>query len=50
LPASKKASSFSVVSAWRGVFVRTRRTVQCSRLVASNVMKLGYVAERRIKT
>ena len=39
--ASKNASSFSVVSACSGVLVRTRRTVQCSRLVASNVMKLG---------
>jgi hypothetical protein len=32
------------------VFVRTRRTVVCSRLVASNVMKLGYVADRRMNT
>ena len=39
--ASKYASSFSVVSACSGVFVRTRRTVQRSRLVASNVRKLG---------
>src|SRR5262249_60980186 len=48
--ASKNASSFSVVSAWSGVFVRTRRTVQRSRLVASNVRKLGYGADRRMKT
>ena len=40
--ASKDASSFSIVSACSGVFVRTRRTVVYSRLVASNVMKLGY--------
>ena len=39
--ASKYASSFSVVSACSGVLVRTRRTIACSRLVASNVMKLG---------
>ena len=50
LAASKNASSFSMVSAWSGVLVRTRRTVQCSRLVASNVIKLGYVAERRTNT
>src|SRR5439155_15149418 len=50
LAASKNASSFSVVSAWSGVLVRTRRTVQCSRLVASNAIKLGYVADRRTNT
>ena len=43
------AGSLSSVSAWSGVFVRTRRTVQNSRLVASNVMKLGYGDVRRQK-
>ena len=47
--ASNDAGSFSSVSAWSGVFVRTRRTVQNSRLVASNVMKLGYGDVRRQK-
>ena len=39
--ASNDAGSFRRVKAWSGVLVRTRRTVQNSRLVASNVMKLG---------
>ena len=41
--------SFSIVNACSGVFVRTRRTVQDSRLVASNVMNAGYGELRRIK-
>src|SRR5438128_510029 len=47
--ASKYASSLSSASAWSGVFVRTRRTVQDSRLVASRVRKLGYGDVRRMK-
>ena len=47
LAASNDAGSFSSVSAWSGVFVRTRRTVQNSRLGASNVAKVGYVQTRR---
>jgi hypothetical protein len=39
--ASKKTGSLSVVRAWSGVFVRTRRTVQNSREGASNVSRLG---------
>ena len=38
---SKNAGSLSVVKAWRGVLVRTRRTVQNSRVGASNVDQLG---------
>ena len=44
---SKDAGSLRSVSACSGVFVRTRRTWQNSRLVASNVMKLGYGDVRR---
>src|SRR5262249_775201 len=46
--ASKYASSFNVVSACSGVFVRTRRTVHASRLVESNVVNAGYGAVRRM--
>src|SRR5262249_39408182 len=46
--ASKYASSFNVVSACSGVFVRTRRTVHASRLVESNVVDAGYGAGRRM--
>jgi hypothetical protein len=40
--ASKKTGSFNVVNACRGVLVRTRRTVQYSRLGASKTVILGY--------
>ena len=45
--ASKKPTSFRVVSACSGVFVRVRRIVQDSRLVASKLTIAGYGADRR---
>ena len=51
--ASKNAASFSSVSACSGVLVRTRRTVQNSRLVASNVdeARVGRgPADERVET
>ena len=45
---SKKAGSFKPVRACSGVLVRTRRTVQISRLVESKLSMLGYGAVRRM--